>query len=174
MSKDVNPRYWQLIREFETLTGYGVIVNTSFNLSTEPIVFTPQEAYHTFMQSEMDLLVLENFVMQKDEQPMGFRAWTEEGASRPDPDSPYADPRTGDPLIVTPTGAVNPATGTRYEVEDDIPRLFLPTEDNGLTARMLLTSSASSTRKHPFQTTRTWTTSAHCCRKRSRPFRTTA
>jgi carbamoyltransferase len=132
VSKDVNPRYWQLIREFKTLTGYGLIVNTSFNLSTEPIVCTPQEAYHTFMQSEMDLLVLENFVLQKDEQPVGFRAWTDEGASEPDPDSPYADPRTGDPLIVTATGALNPATGTRYEVEDGVPRLFLPTEDKEL------------------------------------------
>ena len=103
------------MEKFYDKTGCPVIVNTSFNLSTEPIVCTPQEAYHTFMQSEMDLLVLENFVLQKNEQPVGFRAWTNEGASRPDPDSPYADPRTGDPLIVTQTGALNPATGTRYE-----------------------------------------------------------
>src|SRR5438045_6568274 len=73
VSKDVNPRYWQLIREFETLTSYGVIVNTSFNLSTEPIVCTPQEAYHTFMQSEKALLVLENFVLQQEQKTVAFR-----------------------------------------------------------------------------------------------------
>ena len=126
------------------------------------------------MQSEMDLLVLENFVLQKDEQPVGFRAWTDEGASGPDPDSPYADPRTGDPLIVTATGALNPATGTRYEVEDGIPRCFYRRMTRSSTVRTSLTSSASSTKKRPFQTTITWTTSAHCCRKPVRPFRATA
>jgi carbamoyltransferase len=125
-------RFRRLMEKFYEKTGCPVIVNTSFNLSTEPIVCTPQEAYHTFMQSEMDVLVLENFVLQKDEQPMGFHAWTNNGSSEPDPNCPYADPRTGDPLIVTRTGAVNPATGARYEVEDGIPRLFLPTDDKEL------------------------------------------
>jgi carbamoyltransferase len=125
-------RFRRLMEKFYEKTGCPVIVNTSFNLSSEPIVCTPQEAYHTFMQSEMDLLVLENFVLQKNEQPLGFHAWADKGASKPDPDCPYADPRTGDPLIVTPAGAVNPVTGTRYDVEDDIPRLFLPTEDKEL------------------------------------------
>src|SRR5207249_8063856 len=55
-------RFWRLMREFKRQTGCGVMVNTSFNLSWEPIVRTPKEAYHTFMQSEMDMLVMEDFI----------------------------------------------------------------------------------------------------------------
>ncbi len=125
-------RFRRLMEKFYEKTGCPIIVNTSFNLSWEPIVCTPQEAYHTFMQSEMDVLVLENFVLEKRKQPMGFRAWAAEGATKPDSDSPFADPRTGVPLVVTPQVALNPATGTRYEVEGGIPRLFLPTDDKEL------------------------------------------
>ena len=69
MSKDVNPRYWQLIREFKTLTGYGVIVNTSFNVRGEPIVCTPQDAYRCFMRTEMDYLIMGNYMLDKRDQP---------------------------------------------------------------------------------------------------------
>src|ERR1044072_5274239 len=67
-------RFRQLMEKFHEKTGCPVIVNTSFNLSWEPIVNTPQEAYNAFMQSEMDVLVLENFVLEKRKQPLGFRA----------------------------------------------------------------------------------------------------
>ncbi|WP_246043076.1 carbamoyltransferase family protein [Fodinibius saliphilus] len=69
VSKDDNPQYYQLIREFKKQTGYGVIVNTSFNVRGEPIVCTFQDAYRCFMRTEMDVLFLENFVMFKREQP---------------------------------------------------------------------------------------------------------
>ena len=69
VSKDVNPRYWKLIREFKALTGYGVIVNTSFNVRGEPIVCTPQDAYQCFMRTEMDYLVMGNYLLDKKEQP---------------------------------------------------------------------------------------------------------
>ncbi len=67
--RDVNPRYWQLIREFKKLTGYGVIVNTSFNVRGEPIVCTPEDAYRCFMRTEMDYLVLGDYLLDKKEQP---------------------------------------------------------------------------------------------------------
>ena len=54
-------------------TGCPCMVNTSFNLSWEPIVLQPSEAYHAFMQSEMDALVLEDFLLLKAEQPLGMR-----------------------------------------------------------------------------------------------------
>src|SRR5262249_37823948 len=63
-------RYYRLMKRFEELTGCPIIVNTSFNLSWEPIVLTPSEAYNTFMQSEMDVLVLEDCVLHKNEQPL--------------------------------------------------------------------------------------------------------
>ncbi|MFT5748780.1 MAG: carbamoyltransferase [Ancylomarina sp.] len=67
--KDTNPRYWGLISEFEKQTGYGLVVNTSFNVRGEPIVCTPYDAYRCFMSTEMDYLVIDNFVYCKTEQP---------------------------------------------------------------------------------------------------------
>ena len=69
VSKETNPRYWELIYEFKELTGYGVIVNTSFNVRGEPIVCTPEDAYRCFMRTEMDFLVLGNYVLDKKDQP---------------------------------------------------------------------------------------------------------
>lgn len=64
-----NGRYYRLIREFKRRTGCGVIINTSFNIRGEPIVCTPQDAYRCFMASDMDVLVLENCLLYKTEQP---------------------------------------------------------------------------------------------------------
>ena len=58
-----------MIKAFEAETGYGVIVNTSFNVRGEPIVCSPADAYRCFMRTEMDRLVLENCVLYKSEQP---------------------------------------------------------------------------------------------------------
>jgi carbamoyltransferase len=69
VSREENPRYHALITEFERLTGYGVIVNTSFNVRGEPIVCTPEDAYRCFMRTEMDYLVLGPFLVDKQAQP---------------------------------------------------------------------------------------------------------
>jgi len=66
---ETNPHFWQLIDTFRQKTGYGVIVNTSFNVRGEPIVMTPEDAYRCFMRTEMDYLVLGNFIFAKQEQP---------------------------------------------------------------------------------------------------------
>ena len=63
--KDQSPRYYSLIERFGQATGVPVVLNTSFNLKGEPIVTTPANAFHTFSQSEMDCLVLENFLVDK-------------------------------------------------------------------------------------------------------------
>jgi carbamoyltransferase len=70
VSRETNPRYWNLIDAFKQLTGYGVIVNTSFNVRGEPIVCTPEDAYRCFMRTEMDYLVLGNYLLEKREQPV--------------------------------------------------------------------------------------------------------
>ena len=67
--RETNPRYWQLIEAFRQKTGYAVIVNTSFNVRGEPIVCTPEDAYRCFMNTEMDYLVMANYVFKKSEQP---------------------------------------------------------------------------------------------------------
>ncbi len=67
--KETNQRYWQLINTFKEKTGYGIIVNTSFNVRGEPIVCTPEDAYKCFMRTEMDYLVVNDFLLKKTEQP---------------------------------------------------------------------------------------------------------
>jgi carbamoyltransferase len=67
--RETNPRYHELIRRFEALTGCGVIVNTSFNVRGEPIVCTPEDAYRCFMRTEMDYLVVGNYLLAKTYQP---------------------------------------------------------------------------------------------------------
>jgi carbamoyltransferase len=69
VNADDNPAYHALLTEFEKLTGYGVIVNTSFNVRGEPIVCTPEDAYRCFMRTEMDYLVLGPFLLDKKAQP---------------------------------------------------------------------------------------------------------
>jgi carbamoyltransferase len=67
--KETNPRYWALINEFKNQTGYGVIVNTSFNVRGEPIVCSPEHAYRCFMRTEMDYLVMGDCLFDKSLQP---------------------------------------------------------------------------------------------------------
>ena len=66
--KETNSRYYDLIKEFDKETGCPVIINTSFNVRGEPIVCRPEEAYLCFMRTEMDTLVLENFILDKADQ----------------------------------------------------------------------------------------------------------
>ncbi len=78
--QETNPRYWNLIEAFRKQTGMGVIVNTSFNVRGEPIVCTPEDAYRCFMRTEMDYLVVGNFIFDKKEQPEWLEkdGWKEE------------------------------------------------------------------------------------------------
>lgn len=69
VTQDRNPYYYNVIKEFKKLTGCSVIVNTSFNVRGEPIVCTPKNAYECFMRTDMDVLVLENCILYKEEQP---------------------------------------------------------------------------------------------------------
>jgi len=64
-----NPKFYNLIKSFKEKTGNAVLVNTSFNVRGEPIVCTPQDAYHCFMRTQMDYLVLENNILSKPSQP---------------------------------------------------------------------------------------------------------
>ncbi len=66
---DRHGRYYKLLKSFEQRTGSPVIINTSFNVRGEPIVHTPQQAYRCFMSTNIDALVLERFVLLKEDQP---------------------------------------------------------------------------------------------------------
>ncbi|MBS2099088.1 carbamoyltransferase family protein [Carboxylicivirga linearis] len=68
VNKDTNSRYWELINTFKELTDYGVIVNTSFNVRGEPIVCDADDAYRCFMRTEMDYLVIGNYLFEKTKQ----------------------------------------------------------------------------------------------------------
>ena len=66
--ESTNPLYYKLIKKFYEKTGYGVIINTSFNVRGEPIVCTPVDAYRCFMRTDMDYLVMGNYLFDKKEQ----------------------------------------------------------------------------------------------------------
>lgn len=66
--KETNPHYHALISRFEAIAGCPILVNTSFNIRSEPIVCTPEDAFHCFMGCELDMLVVGNAVLLKDDQ----------------------------------------------------------------------------------------------------------
>jgi carbamoyltransferase len=65
VSRKTNDRFWTLINEFKKLTGYGIVINTSFNVRGEPIVASPDDAMRCFMNTEIDYLVINNFLFDK-------------------------------------------------------------------------------------------------------------
>jgi carbamoyltransferase len=80
VNRDTNPRFYAIIKAFERLTGYGILINTSFNVRGEPIVCTPEDAYRCFMRTEMDVLVLGAYILKKEDQPpwREARDWRED------------------------------------------------------------------------------------------------
>lgn len=90
VAREDHAAYYDLIRRFEQLTGYGVIVNTSFNVRGEPIICTPFDAYRCFMRTEMSVLALGDYILLKEEQP----PWPEgkgEGLESEDTSKPETD-----------------------------------------------------------------------------------
>jgi hypothetical protein len=65
VTEDFNPTYYSLLKEFRSLTGLGVLLNTSFNKRQQPIVETPEQALEFFWTSELDALVLEDYIILK-------------------------------------------------------------------------------------------------------------
>jgi carbamoyltransferase len=71
--RETNPRFHRLLSRFHELTGCPVLVNTSFNVRGEPIVCTPEDAFHCFMGTELDILAIGNCVLRKEEQRSSLR-----------------------------------------------------------------------------------------------------
>jgi len=65
VSRDTNEIFWKLIHEFEHLSGVPVVLNTSFNVINEPIVCTPEDAIRCFLNTDIDLLAIGDFVVRK-------------------------------------------------------------------------------------------------------------
>jgi carbamoyltransferase len=78
--KETNPYFHRVLTEFNEKTGCGVLVNTSFNVRGEPIVMTADDAYRCFMRTEMDYLLVDNFLLAKSDQPdwQGSDDWKDE------------------------------------------------------------------------------------------------
>ena len=66
--KDTNPKYYELINQFKKITGCPILVNTSFNVRGEPIVCSIEDAFNCFMGTNLDILVVENFILYKKDQ----------------------------------------------------------------------------------------------------------
>ena len=69
VDKKTNPNFYNLILEFEKLSYIPILINTSFNVRGEPIVCTPEDSYKCFMRTDMDVLIIENYLLYKNEQP---------------------------------------------------------------------------------------------------------
>jgi carbamoyltransferase len=73
VTNETNPRLYQLLDEVEKISGHPILVNTSFNVRGEPIVCTAYDAYSCFMQTDIDILVINNYIFLKEEQPEKFK-----------------------------------------------------------------------------------------------------
>ena len=73
VSKRQNARYWTLLDEFKALTGVPVLLNTSFNVRGEPIVCAPEDAFRCFMGSDIEVLVIGNCFLNKEDQPSALK-----------------------------------------------------------------------------------------------------
>jgi carbamoyltransferase len=125
VDRDRHGLYWKLLDSFHRKTGCPVIINTSFNLGWEPIVSTPKEAYDTFMGSDIDVLCIGHFLLEKTAQ----RAWVDVADSRrPEAvlDEVWCSPCHQAPLDVTTGQAACSVCGHRYPYVDDIPQMFYP------------------------------------------------
>jgi len=123
----------KLMQKFYDVTGSPVIVNTSFNLSWEPIVNKPEEAYRTFMSSDIDALVLENMVLVKENQRANVEArrTSSDGASvDPGLEAVWACPSCGGIPVSEAGGtrATCPGCGAKFTCNDGIWELFWPHE----------------------------------------------
>ncbi|MGE4606416.1 MAG: carbamoyltransferase C-terminal domain-containing protein, partial [Myxococcota bacterium] len=86
VSASSNPRFHALLRAFDELTGCPVLINTSFNVRDEPIVCTPEDAYHCFMRTEMDHLAVGPFLLAKEDQPQAQQSdWARTPVGRAEP-----------------------------------------------------------------------------------------
>ena len=68
VSKQKNYKFWSIIKDFKNITEIGVLINTSFNVKGEPIVNNPEDAFKCFMRTDMDYLVIENYIYNKKKQ----------------------------------------------------------------------------------------------------------
>ena len=71
--EDTNPKYYELLQNFKKITNCPILVNTSFNVRSEPIVCTIQNAYRCFVGTDLDMLVCGNFILHKNKQNIQFK-----------------------------------------------------------------------------------------------------
>jgi carbamoyltransferase len=71
--KETNPKYYALINRFKELTGCPILLNTSFNIRGEPLVCSPKDAFNCFMGTDLDILVINNFILYKEHQDPSLR-----------------------------------------------------------------------------------------------------
>jgi carbamoyltransferase len=78
VDQNSNPKFWNLLNKFKNKTGRGILVNTSFNVRGEPIVCSPYDAYRCFMTTNIDYLVMNDFIYYKSNQPQNLHNWSKE------------------------------------------------------------------------------------------------
>lgn len=129
VSRKTNERFWSLLDAFKKETGYGLLINTSFNVRDEPIVLTPADAYRCFMKTEMDALVIGNILLLKSEQRKG------ESVKASNSDDMIPAPllnclkvpnkiHSSNAKVVRVQGAFVSAEGISYADQDGVPSLL--------------------------------------------------
>ncbi len=126
VDRDRHGLYWRLLDAFHRHTGCAVVVNTSFNLGWDPIVNTPKEAYDTFMASDIDVLCMGHFVLEKEKQ----RSWAPGSSYQPEAvlRDAWCSPCHQADLVLHGEQVACVACGRRYTIEDGIAQLFYPHE----------------------------------------------
>jgi carbamoyltransferase len=122
-----NPLFRRLLEAFHARTGCPLLVNTSFNLSWEPIVCTPQQAYDAFMTADLDALALGPFLLEKREQKAQIHVGEERRPERMLEDL-LASPCCGAEMRTSPTELACSLCQRAFPIEEGIPRLFWPHE----------------------------------------------
>jgi len=127
--KETNPRFWQLLSDFQSETGIGMLINTSFNVRGEPIVCSPEDAYRCFMHTEMDYLIMGNTLFRKEDtpsvsvdSPVPLSTWEKHLDILCCPKCSH-DLKSHDNMIVCSS------CGASFETLNNIPLLFTPNEE---------------------------------------------
>ena len=147
-------RFHRLMEAFYRKTGCPVIVNTSFNLGWDPIVNSPRDAYQTFMSSDIDVLVLEDCVLTKTEQPASRFPARADAAPPAGVSGEWLSilrcPACGRPLAGDDVDLRCASCSMRFPITDGIPRLFLMRREDGLPANDVTESVKAFYEENPF------------------------
>jgi carbamoyltransferase len=119
--KHNHPRFWTLLSEFHKASGFPILLNTSFNVRAQPIVRSPQEAVETFIQAELDALVMEDYLIVRSGR---MEHLQERSSFIPEPGKSMENAEAGRPAIFQESASKQPFVGPRSALETTVVRIW--------------------------------------------------